>query len=151
MCSMATIGIFYFTGGGNTEDMARAIAEGCEAAGAQVTLERVEQANPKKWPELDAIVLGSPTYFGNMSWQTKKLVDESIVVYRHLVNKPGGVFTSGGGRRDAEFALQALTWALEIHGMKLVEGGVVCEGKPRAEDLEACRAYGRRIAAACGV
>lgn len=146
---MAAIGIFYFSEAGNTEAMARAIAEGCEGASAAVTLERVDQAQPKTWPDLDAIVLGSPTYFGNMAWQAKKLVDESIVVYRQLVDKPGGVFTSSGGRRDGERALQALTWALEIHGMKVVEGGVVCEGKPDADDLEACRAYGRRIAEAC--
>jgi NAD(P)H dehydrogenase (quinone) len=147
---MASVGIFYFSGGGNTEAMARAVAEGCQAAGAQVTLQRVEQADPKKWPDLDAIVLGSPTYFGNMSWQTKKLVDESIAVYQHVAGKLGGAFTSGGGRHDAERALQALTWALEIHGMKVIEGGVICEGKPSAQDLEACRAYGRRIAEACG-
>ena len=146
---MATIGIFYFTGGGNTEAMARATAEGCQSAGAEVMLQRVEDADPRKWPDLDAIILGSPTYFGNMSWQTKKLVDDSIVVYQHLRGKPGGAFTSGGGRRDAEYALQALTWALEIHGMKVVEGGVICEGKPGPTDLDACREYGTRIAEAC--
>jgi len=145
---MAAIGIFYFSQGGNTEAMAQAIAEGCREAGAEVSLQRVEQADPKTWPDLDAIILGSPTYFGNMSWQAKKLVDESIVVYRHLCGKPGGVFTSCGGRRDGEYALQALTWALEIHGMRVVELGVACEGKPSVEGLEACRAYGKRVAAA---
>jgi len=147
---MATIGIFYFSGSGNTEAMARAIAQGCEAAGAAVQLQRVEDADPKKWPQLDAIVLGSPTYFGNMAWQVKKLVDESIAVYRKLKGKAGGVFTSGGGRRDAEYALQALTWALEIHGMRVVDSGALCEGKPSEQDCEACRDYGRRIVAACG-
>lgn len=146
---MAIVGIFYFSKSGNTEAMARAVAEGCASAGAEVKLQRVEEANPKEWPDLDAVILGSPTYFGNMSWQAKKLVDESIVVYRHLGDKVGGVFTSAGGRRDGEYALQALTWALEIHGLKVVPGGVVCEGKPSAEDLRACRTYGKRIAEAC--
>ena len=146
---MASVGIFYFTGGGNTEAMARAIADGCQAAGAEVLLQRVEDADPKKWPDLDAIILGSPTYFGNMAWQAKRLVDDSIVVYQHLQGKPAGAFTSGGGRRDAEYALQTLKWALQIHGMKVVGDGVLCEGKPGQKDLDTCRAYGSRVAAAC--
>jgi multimeric flavodoxin WrbA len=145
---MASVGIFYFTGSGNTEAMARAITEGCQSAGADVVLQRVEDADPKQWPELDAIILGSPTYFGNMSWQAKKLIDDSIVVYERLKGKQGGAFTSGGGRRDAEYALQALRWALEIHGMTMVGEGVLCEGKPGQKDLEACRTYGRQVAAA---
>ena len=56
---MAAIGIFYFSEGGNTEAMAQAIAEGCREAGAEVSLQRVEQANPKTWPDLDAIILGA--------------------------------------------------------------------------------------------
>ncbi|UCH34950.1 MAG: NAD(P)H-dependent oxidoreductase [Armatimonadota bacterium] len=146
---MAVIGVFYFSSGGNTEAMARAVAEGCESAGAQVTVQRVEETDPKKWTELDAVILGSPTYFGNMAWQAKKLVDDSIAVYQHLRDKVGGVFTSTGGRRDGERALQALTWALDIHGMKVVDGGPVCEGQPSADDIEACRAYGKRVAEAC--
>lgn len=146
---MASVGIFYFTGGGNTEAMARAIAEGCQAAGAEVVLQRVEETDSKKWPDLDAIVLGSPTYFGNMAWQAKKLVDDSIVVYERLKGKPGGAFTSGGGRHDAEYALQTLKWALEIHGMKVVGEGALCVGKPGQKDLDACRAYGKQIVAAC--
>ena len=38
--------ILYYTQGGNTERMAKAIAEGAEAVGVQVTMKRVEECGP---------------------------------------------------------------------------------------------------------
>ena len=45
----------------------------------------------------DGIILGSPTYFGQMSTKLKALIDESVKVYEQLTGKVGGAFTSSGG------------------------------------------------------
>src|SRR5512135_3422665 len=76
--------ILYYSGNGNTERMAKAIAGGIRSSSTNVNVkvENVEKFVTALLPNYDAIVLGAPTYFSNMAWQVKKMIDESIVHYR---------------------------------------------------------------------
>ncbi|HIE08774.1 MAG TPA: flavodoxin family protein [Armatimonadetes bacterium] len=142
---MARMLIVYFSKTGNTKAMAEAIAEGAKEAGAEVIVKTAEEARPSELVDADVIVLGSPAYFGNMAWPLKRFVDESIEVYGKLRGKHGGCFSSGGGVRDAERTVTALTWALEIHGLK-VEKGIAIAGSPSGEERERLKEYGRKLA-----
>ncbi len=68
----------YHSGYGHTQRMAQAVAEG---AGAQLLAIDADGNLPEGgWEQLDAadaIVMGSPTYMGNVSWQFKKFADAS--------------------------------------------------------------------------
>jgi len=149
--SQPSLLIAYYTGSGNTERMARAIAEGAEAGGVQVSAKRVEECELADVVQADGLALGSPTYFSNVAWQVKKLIDESIELYsgKELKGKVAGVFTSSGTQRDAHDCLKMLEIALGFHHqMSLVEPGLIClSGQPEDETRAECQEYGRRLAA----
>ena len=90
--------ILFYSGQGNTERMANLIAGAVRERAIDVTVKRVEEFDLSLLPTHDAIVLGSPTYFSNVAWPVKKLIDESIIFYRNnqLKDKVAGVFTSSG-------------------------------------------------------
>jgi len=69
--------ITYFSGTGNTEKMAKEIAHGAEGLGITVKGIEIEDCTLNDLAEADGIVVGSPTYFSNVAWQVKKLIDES--------------------------------------------------------------------------
>jgi len=145
--------ITYYSKTGSTERMARAVAAGVkEAKGVIVKLKRVEKASLKDLVESDVIIVGSPTYYGLMAAQVKKLLDESVKIHGKLKGKVGGAFTSSGGSATgAETTLMSIIQAMLVHGM-IVQGnpedkhyGAACVRKPGKEDLKQCRELGRRL------
>lgn len=75
---MAHIVVVYHSGYGHTQRMAQAVASG---AGAELLAIDADGNLPEGgWDTLDAadaIVMGSPTYMGSVSWQFKKFADAS--------------------------------------------------------------------------
>ena len=75
---MSKIVVVYHSGYGHTQRMAQAVAEG---AGADLIAIDAEGNLPEGgWDALnaaDAIIMGSPTYMGSVSWQFKKFADAS--------------------------------------------------------------------------
>ncbi|MGQ9725174.1 MAG: flavodoxin family protein [Tepidimonas sp.] len=75
---MPNIVVVYHSGYGHTQRMAQAVAEG---AGAQLIAIDANGNLPEGgWDQLDAadaIIMGSPTYMGGVSWQFKKFADAS--------------------------------------------------------------------------
>src|SRR4030042_3551989 len=96
--------VLYYSGSGNTQRMAKAIAEPMKSSAVNVTIEDVGKFDISLLPNYDGIVLGSPTYFSNVAWQGKKVIDESIVHYSggKLKGKVAGIFTSAGTSRDGK-------------------------------------------------
>ena len=150
---MAKILVVYFSVGGATLAMAELVAEGAREAGAQVDLKTVAETAAGDLPRYDGIIAGSPTYYGQMCWQIKKLFDESIKSHGKLEGKAGGAFTSsanvGGGN---ETTVLAILEAMLIHGM-VVQGdpsgdhyGPVAIGAPDERVAPQCRALGKRVA-----
>jgi NAD(P)H dehydrogenase (quinone) len=137
---------------GNTEKMAFAVVKGAENAGAQVFLKRVDQVTNQDFLEVDGIIMGSPTYFGQMSSRLKHIIDDSVQVHTRLNGKVGGAFTSSGGTASgAETTLISIIQAMLIHGM-IIQGnaekqhyGVACQGEPKPEDLKNCEELGARV------
>jgi NAD(P)H dehydrogenase (quinone) len=75
---MANVAIVYYSGFGHTQRMAEAVAAG---AGATLVAIDAEGNLPAgAWDTLDAanaIIMGTPTYMGSVSWQFKKFADAS--------------------------------------------------------------------------
>jgi NAD(P)H dehydrogenase (quinone) len=151
---MTKILIVYDSKSGNTEKMALVVAKGAEMKGdIEVTVKKVEQTNSSDLLEADGIIMGSPTYFGQMSAKLKAFIDGSIKVHTELTGKVGGAFTSSGGTASGgETTLLSIVQAMLIHGM-IVQGraddkhyGVVVKGAPKKEDLVECEELGKRVA-----
>ena len=100
--------ILYYSGSGNTKKMAKGIAEAIKSSVMNIAVEDVGKFDISLFPKYDGIVLGSPTYFSNVAWQVKKVIDESIVHYGggKLKGKVAGIFTSAGTSRDGKDCLK---------------------------------------------
>ena len=75
---MAKVAVVFHSGYGHTLRMAQAVADG---AGAElVAIDAEGNVTDAGWETLnaaDAIIMGSPTYMGSVSWQFKKFADAS--------------------------------------------------------------------------
>lgn len=80
---MTTVAIVYHSGYGHTKKQAEAVQAGARGADAQAELIAIDadgNLHDTAWATLnaaDAIVFGSPTYMGSVSWQFKKFADAS--------------------------------------------------------------------------
>ncbi|MEM3090714.1 MAG: NAD(P)H-dependent oxidoreductase, partial [Candidatus Bathyarchaeia archaeon] len=151
---MAKILIVYDSKTGNTEKMAFAVAEGAKkVGGVEVVVKKVDQATLDDLLSADGIIIGSPTYYGQMSAKLKALIDESVKIHGKLEGKVGAAFTSSGGTATgAETTLLSILNAMLIHGM-IVQGrandkhyGAAAVEKPGKEELKYCRELGERTA-----
>lgn len=79
---MAKIVVVYHSGYGHTQRMAESVAQG---AGAElVPIDADGNLTEAQWAMLDAadaIIMGSPTYMGSVSWQFKKFADATSKVW----------------------------------------------------------------------
>lgn len=150
---MASVLIVYYSRSGNTEKMAQLIGDAVREEGVEVTLKRAEATTPEDLLAYDGIIAGSPTYYGSMAWELKKLIDESVKLHGKLDGKIGGAFTSaaniGGGN---ETTILDILNAWLIHGM-VVQGdpqgdhyGRVSINAPDARVEKQCKRYGKRFA-----
>jgi len=151
---MVKILIVYDSRSGNTEKMAQHVAEGAkQVKGAIVETRKAEEAGSEDLLSADAIILGSPTYYGGMSGKLKSFIDSSVKIHGKLEGRVGAAFTSSGGTASgAETTLLSMLQALLVHGM-IVQGrsddkhyGAAAVGTPDSETAESCRRLGKRVA-----
>src|SRR5262244_2472171 len=100
--SSVTVLIAYHSVSGSTEKMAQRVAEGAKAVSAtKVLLKRVGEVSTDDLLFSDAVIVGSPVYFGNMSGEVKTFFDNWLLkfgVFRDfkMRNTAGGAFATGG-------------------------------------------------------
>ncbi|MEU4350794.1 NAD(P)H:quinone oxidoreductase [Streptomyces sp. NPDC023838] len=117
----AKVAVIYYSSTGNVHQLAKAVAEGAEKAGAEVRLRRVPELAPEAaidanpaWREhveatkdvevatlddlewANAYALGSPTRFGNIAAQLKQFIDTAGGLWQRgvMADKPATGFTS---------------------------------------------------------
>lgn len=150
---MARVLITYYSKTGHTEKMAEIIEEAIKSNGVDVVRKGVEDTKAEELLGYEGIIIGSPTYYGLMAWQVKKLIDESVKFHGRLVGKVGGAFTSsaniGGGN---ETVILSIIEALLIHGM-VVQGeprgdhyGPVAINEPDGRAIKCCKRLGESVA-----
>ena len=151
---MAKILIVYDSRSGNTKKMALAVAEGVkQVKGMNVAVKKADQTALEDLLATDGIIMGSPTYYGQMSAKLKKLIDKSVEIHGKLEGKVGAAFTSSGGTASgAETTLLSILQAMLVHGM-IIQGrsrskhyGAAAVGLPRKDDIKLCNELGKRTA-----
>jgi NAD(P)H dehydrogenase (quinone) len=145
--------VVYYSRSGNTQEMAEVIAEAMNEAGLSTDCKSVEKVTPDDLLGYDAIIVGSPTYYGQMAAPVKQLFDESVTYHGRLDGKVGAGFSSsaniGGGN---ESTIMGIIEAMLISGM-IVQGdsngdhyGPVSIGRPDDRVRRQCRRRGKRMA-----
>ena len=144
--------IIYYSRSGNTKKMAEAVAEGLKKENVEVQIKNVQEVKAQELLEFSAIVVGSPTYYGTMAAEIKKLFDESVEFHGKLDGKIGAAFSSsaniGGGN---ETTILDILNAMLIHGM-IIQGdpqgdhyGAVAIGSPDTRAIKQCQRLGERL------
>lgn len=150
---MAKAIVIYYSRSGNTRKMAEIVAEGIKKEDVEATIKDVKDVTVDELPEYDAIVMGSPTYYGTMAAQIKKLLDDSVKFHGKLEGKVGAAFSSSANIAGGnETTILGILNAMLIHGM-IIQGdpqgdhyGAVAIGSADARAQKECLKMGSRVA-----
>jgi NAD(P)H dehydrogenase (quinone) len=146
--------VIYYSSSGNTAKMAQAVAGAIEKEGVEAVVRKVEEVKAADLLKYDAILMGSPTYYGTMAAKLKELLDDSVEFHGKLDGKIGAAFASsaniGGGN---ETTILDILNAMLIHGM-IIQGdpmgghyGPVAIDAPDSRALKCCARLGQRVGA----
>ena len=142
---MKKIAIIYYSGTGNTEQMANAVLEGANGAHADVTLFNVSDITAADALTYDVLVLGCPA-MGAETLEEGEFEPLFAEMEANLTGKDVALFGSYGWG-DGEWMR---TWQDRVTaaGANLVHGeGLICNETPDDDALAACRDLGAEVAA----
>jgi NAD(P)H dehydrogenase (quinone) len=94
-----------------------------------VVLKRVGDVTGSELLSSDAVIVGSPVYFGNMSGEVKTFLDNWTLKFdvfrdRKMRNKVGGAFATGAAVSNGkEVTILTILGAMLINQMIVVSGG----------------------------
>lgn len=173
---MTQILIVFYSLYGHIWRMAEAVAEGGrEVPGTEAVLRRVpETLSPdilakmgaveaqKKFAHIpvctlqelagaDALIVGTPTRFGNMCGQMRQFFDASGGIWKSgaLVGKVGSVFTSSGTQHGGqESTILSVHVTLLHHGMVIAGLPYSFDAQNRTDEVAGCSPYGASTIAA---
>jgi len=138
--------IIYETRSGNTGTMAKATEDGMKEAGVEVLSKRTVNATADDLKNVDAVVLGAPTYHHDMIASVKTFLFE--MEKADLKGKIGAAFGSFGWSGES---VQMMTDTMKhIFGMNVVESGLKILREPSESGLKQCQEFGRTIAEKMG-
>lgn len=192
---MTRVLVLYHSSYGHVETLAQEIAAGAREAGAEAVIKRVPETMPEEarkaahmkvdqpapeatveeLPDYYAIIVGTPTRFGNMSGQMRTFWDRTGGLWAKgaLNGKVGGVFvstaTQAGGQETTvmstlttlmhhgliivgpSYAAKELNDVSEIRGGSPYGAGTIAgpDGKrsPTEKERSLARFHGKRVAA----
>jgi NAD(P)H dehydrogenase (quinone) len=162
---MAKVLVLYYSSYGHIETMSRAVAGGAREAGADAVVKRVPELVPDEvmrkagykldqpapvasvaeLPDYDAIIIGTPTRFGNMASQMKNFLDQTGGLWfkDRLVGKVGSVFTSTGSQHGGQESTILATHIVLMHlGMVVVGLPYSFKGQMRMDEITGGSPYG---------
>ena len=136
---MAKTAIIYWSGTGNTEEMAKAIQRGTRKAGAEAQLFEVEQFGANELKDYDGFFFGCPA-MGDEVLEEGTFEPFFASIEAQLEGVPVALFGSYGWGGGAWME----TWAARTKddGAKLFSDGLIVENGPTDEDLAACEKLG---------
>ena len=130
---MSKIAVVFHSGYGHTQRMAEAVAAGSSTVASTelIAIDAEGNIGDAAWATLaaaDAIVMGSPTYMGSVSWQFKKFADASSKVWfaQGWKDKVAAGFTNSASMNgDKHSTLHYLFTLSQQHSMLWVGTGMM--------------------------
>ena len=163
---MPRVLVLYYSSYGHIEMLARAVAEGAsQVDGAVVSVKRVPElvpedvcrasgikveqdapfGDPNELGDYDAILIGTPTRFGNMAAQMRNFLDQTggLWMRNALVGKVGSAFTSTASQHGGQEAtLLSTQVTLMHHGMVIVGLPYTWAGNSQMAEISGGTPYG---------
>lgn len=126
---MSKIVVVYHSGYGHTQRMAQAVAQGADAELLPIDADgNLPDGGWETLDAADAIIMGSPTYMGSVSWQFKKFADASSKPWfaQKWKDKIAAGFTNSAGMNGDKLATLNTMFTLAMqHGMIWVSQGLM--------------------------
>jgi multimeric flavodoxin WrbA len=139
--------IIYHSQSGNTEALAKAVAEGAGSAGAIVTLKKAADATAEDLLDCDVAAFGTPNYYSDMAGALKDFFDREYWAVRDNVHdKPYGAFCSSGINSSRPLESVERVASRSSLGMKQACDGIIVTGTPSSDGLAKCRELGTKLA-----
>ena len=168
---MTKTAVIFHSGYGHAQRVAQVVADGAQAQLIAIDADgNISEADWATLDAADAIVFGSPTYMGMVSWQFKKFADASSKRWSSGAWKDkvaGGFTISGSPSGDKLSTIQYFITLSMQHGMVWVgqpamndgninrigsNSGVMAQVGPTSPaadipqgDLDTAKAYGERV------
>lgn len=137
------IAVIYWSGTGNTETMAQAVAEGAKSAGATVALLNVGETSADAAAAYDALALGCPA-MGNEVLEEFDFEPFFAELEGKISGKTVGLFGSYGWG-DGQW-MRDWVERTEAAGALIATGeGVMANNEPDDDALDACRSMGAAV------
>ncbi|MBC7839811.1 MAG: NAD(P)H-dependent oxidoreductase [Nitrospiraceae bacterium] len=160
--SLVKVLVTYHSLSGNTERMAEAVVDGVKSvSGTEAILKRVGKVTAEDLFSADAVVVGSPVYWSNMSGEVKTFFDNwqfkfGVFPEFKMKNKIGAAFAVGGQVSSGkEVTMLTILAAMLGNQMIVVSGGgafgasATTEGDSPGidnQELADAKELGRRVA-----
>lgn len=148
--------VMYVSKGGNTKMLGEAVCEGVKSIdGVTCVFKEAKDVTREDFIECDALIAGSPVYFGTMSYELKEVFDRLIGTRRRMEDKIGAAFATSrdpsGGKETTMFSI---IQAMMIYGMIIVGDpmsatghyGVACVDAPDETARQNAIKLGKRVA-----
>jgi NAD(P)H dehydrogenase (quinone) len=162
---MTKVLVLYYSSYGHIEKMAGAVAEGVREAGAEAVIKRVPELVPEEvakksafkldqaapiatvdeLADYDAIIIGTPTRFGNMTAQMKNFLDQTGGLWAQgkLIGKVGAVFTSSATQHGGQESTILATQIVLLHqGLVIVGLPYSFQGQMGLQEVTGGSPYG---------
>ncbi len=140
---MSKIAVVYWSGTGNTEQMASMVSEGAQSAGAQVSLFTAAEFSADSVDSYDALAFGCPS-MGSEQLEECEFEPMFSACLDKLSGKKVGLFGSYGWG-DGEW-MRNWVDTCRGAGAVLVSDGVICNGAPDGDAEADCKALGSALA-----
>jgi NAD(P)H dehydrogenase (quinone) len=148
--------VMYYSRTGNTKKLAQEIAKGVEEIEDVTSVVKdIKEITENDFLACDAIIAGSPVYYGSMAGEMKMMFDRFDHIRNDMEGKIGAAFaTSGDNSGGKETTMMAILQVLLIYGMIVVGDpmdatghyGVACTGSPDKTACENAAKLGKRVA-----
>ena len=142
---MSKVAVVYWSGSGNTEEMAKAVVKGAQDKGADAELIYCSDFSASKVADYDAIAFGCPA-------MGAEVLEESEM--EPFVSELEG---SVGGKTIALFGsygwgdgqwMRDWVERMEAAGARVLNGeGLICQEVPNDDAIAECKALGKQLAA----
>ena len=141
---MSKVAVVYWSGTGNTEAMAMAVAEGAKGKGAEVSVITAAEFSPEQVGEYSAIAFGCPS-MGSEQLEESEFEPMFAGLEGSLNGKKVALFGSYGWG-DGQWMRDWCERAKEDGAQLFSDEGLICNETPDDDVQAACRKLGADLA-----
>lgn len=139
---MSKIAVVYWSGTGNTEAMAAAVADGAKESGAEVTMQTATEFNESMMDSFDAVAFGCPS-MGAEELEENEFAPMFEACKPKLSGKKIALFGSYGWG-DGEW-MRNWEKTCKNYGAVLACDFVICNDAPVDSAIVACKNLGKAL------